>query len=356
MRFSAGSIHLWRSILIIGPVLAIAIAMHGVWRIQSEGGRPNRDGLSNIAERVARLVEAYVARTVTITGIIAASPSVNDAAAHASAVPRDDGAVTTDDEDWTKRTPRGLGLQKQIDDHPASLFFKYVTDAPGSAYREILVADALGRLVAASNRTDDLDQRNDAWWLVDLDHTPPSCRQATTACVTILDVQLDTSTGFYGFEVIVPILSPAGKPVGVLKAVIDPAELNELLGLTNLSPSHRVSLIRRDGSPVLAITPGPAPATVTARIDGLGDVAEGAEAMLPLAGPDRGFAHVRRLTGVIGREWYVAVTDSGDARPGSWRLFLFWTGLALGMFVVAASAFGIRPARTTNGRRLGVVQ
>lgn len=341
MRRVPGPIHLWKSVLVLGPVLVIGIAMHGIWRIQSEAGRLDTDGLSNIAERVARLVEAYIARTITITGIIAAAPTLNDAAAAGSAVARDDAAVKRDDDHWTRRTPEGLALTRRIERLPASAFLNHVTRAPGSAYREIFVADAAGRLVAISNRTENFDQQRDAWWPLDLDHTPPSCRQVTAPCVTILDVELDPSAGVYGFDVIVPVISRDDVPVGVLKAVIDPAELNALLGLTHLSPSLRVALIRRDGSPVLA--PDTVFSTTPANIAGLAELAEGAEAMLPLSGdPNGGVAHVRRLTGVMGREWYLAVTDVDGSRPRSLKLFVLWAALALGMFVVAASAFAIR--------------
>ena len=357
MRRLPGSVHLGKILLIIGPVAVIATALHSVWHLQSVAGRPDPDHLSNSAEGIARLAEAYIARTITITGMLVNSPTINEALTEASRTPRNDKGVKDKDDLWKSEQGRPKDPYLDIAEKPASHFLADVTRAPGSPYREILVADRHGRLIAASNRTEDYDQADDDWWPLDLDHTPAACRHAPATCVAVEGVKMDLSAGAYGFSLFVPVLASgqtqsgqtrtnpvlaAGTPVGVLKAVIDPTELATLVKLTQLNPSIRVALVGESGSPifgteqVFAVPPKE-----------LQKLSEGSEAMVQLSEiPDQDIACIRRLTGAMGRTWYV-VARSAD-RPPQWRWppVILWSALALGMFIVAALAARVQDDRS----------
>ncbi len=82
-------------------------------------------------------------------------------------------------------------------------------------YREILVADRFGRLVAASGVTSDYFQGDEQWWL----------DASGQGRVTVSDVAWDESAQVFAVEVATPIESPSGAIVGVLKAVMDTREL-----------------------------------------------------------------------------------------------------------------------------------
>ena len=86
-------------------------------------------------------------------------------------------------------------------------------------YREIIVTDREGRLVAASSATSDYIQSDEAWW-------KEAFNDGTRGLVSVSDVLWDESTKSHAIEIAVPVTErPGERLVGVLKVVADAREL-----------------------------------------------------------------------------------------------------------------------------------
>ncbi len=85
-------------------------------------------------------------------------------------------------------------------------------------FSELIVADRFGRLVAATNRTTDYNQRDEQWWQV-----------ARNESLYIDDTGLDRSSGVMSVTIAAPIYNENSAVTGVLKAVQDIENLGGFL-------------------------------------------------------------------------------------------------------------------------------
>ena len=99
----------------------------------------------------------------------------------------------------------------------ASRYFTDITRGD-PIYRELLLTDRDGRLVAASNLTSDYNQSDEDWW-------KRVMSGAGDGEATVSDVRWDDSARTYAMEIAVPVPGEDGRPVGVLKAVADIREM-----------------------------------------------------------------------------------------------------------------------------------
>jgi phosphoserine phosphatase RsbU/P len=99
---------------------------------------------------------------------------------------------------------------------------------------EILAADAYGRVVAATNKTSDYDQADEAWWTTAMTRVSPL--QAF-----VEGIAFDESAQVYSIDVSVPLLDASGEAVGVLKAVVNATPL-----LQSLAPIRGTLTPNRD--------------------------------------------------------------------------------------------------------------
>jgi hypothetical protein len=340
----------WRALLVLGPLLVLAFAFRALWTLRAASERADADDMSVVADRVARLVDAYLGRVTGMTSHIAAVPEVVRLAAERSQRPLDE-TDRAADRDWRTRAGTEGDPFAAVRAEPLSAFFQDLTGAAGGLYREVFLADARGRLVAASNRTEDFLQADDAWWPADLTHFGASCRLVPMECVRITDVAWDPSASAFGYDVVLPVVTadagegPSAKArvVGVLKAVVDPAELQQLLGLAGLDRRLDVALVDSRGMRLLS------PKRFFDERDAarLRELARGSEASWPLPGQgdeDR-MALVRRLASPIDGGWVVAVAPVEGGGGGVGRAYALWCLFTLGMFVVAAGAFAVRGSR-----------
>jgi hypothetical protein len=116
-------------------------------------------------------------------------------------------------------------------------------------YREILVTDRHGRLVAASNVTSDYFQADEPWWSL-------SSEQGRGR-VTVSDVRRDESAGVYAFEIAVPVPAPDSEEfAGIVKVVADSREMLAGIAGLELGRTGQATLVRPDGSIVFSRVPG----------------------------------------------------------------------------------------------------
>lgn len=82
---------------------------------------------------------------------------------------------------------------------------------------EVLVADAEGRLVAATGKTSDYDQSDETWW--------QKAKTLRSGEAVLEGLAIDQSAGVYSLDIALPIVAEDGRAVGVLKAVFSVAPL-----------------------------------------------------------------------------------------------------------------------------------
>ncbi len=219
-------------VLVIGTAIVLSIGQSRLRDWQT-------DRLVNGAEFTSGAVDAYVYRRILDAALLGRVPEVRRAAAESSARPYDPAATTAQDREWqANRT--AAAARTGILSNPAS---QYLADLirHDSVYREVLVSDRHGRLVAASNVTSDFYQADEDWWVQAYDYGRWR--------VSVSDVRRDESAGVYAFEIAVPVPAPSGDEVaGIMKIVADSREM--LTGVTGLELGNtgEAAIVRPDGS------------------------------------------------------------------------------------------------------------
>jgi hypothetical protein len=199
--------------------------------------------LTQNAEYTASTVDAYVFRRILDAAMLGRVPDVRRAAATASQTVFDQTAVMALDRQW--QTDRAATAAKTGLLHSSASQFLADIVAHDTIYREILVTDRQGRLVAASNVTSDYFQADEDWWKASFDDG--------RGRVVVTDVRRDESAGVYAFEIAVPVPSPGAEELsGVMKIVADSREM--LVGIAGLDVGNtgEAMLVRPDGSIVFS--------------------------------------------------------------------------------------------------------
>jgi hypothetical protein len=244
-----------RRVLTVLLIVAFPILALGARYVVENGQARVRDAesvqLAQVAEYVASSADAYVFRRIVDAAVIARVPEIRRAAADASRQTVDQRQVEALDRQWQqeRKVPPGLaGLLTS----PASRFVSDVAKQD-ALYREILVTDRHGRIVAASGVTTDYYQADEGWWQQALD-------DGRRGRIFVSDVRLDESAGVYAFEIAVPVAAPdSDELVGVMKIVASSQEMLAGIGGLQIGATGLASLIREDGSIVYsrqAVEPG----------------------------------------------------------------------------------------------------
>ena len=203
--------------------------------------------LSQAAEQTAATLDTYMYRRVIDVSRMGRIPLVREAAARASAEPFDANRVQTLDYAW-----RSQGVPPELQwtvDGPAAAFLRDIV-AHDTIYREILVADRHGRLVASSDVSSDYDQSDEDWWR-------SSFGDGRTGRVDLADVRWDDSARTYAIDISVPVPMPGreGELAGVLKVVADSREMLAFVDSTRPGLTGEATLVRPDGSVVFSRRP-----------------------------------------------------------------------------------------------------
>jgi hypothetical protein len=134
------------------PVLALgAMLVLGIGQVQLRASYER--GLAQTAEHVAAAADAYVFRRILDTALLARTSDVREQAAAGSREPVDPGAVGQLDRAWRQERRVPPAVAAVLTNRAARFLADVVRHDP--IYREILLTDREGRLVAASNVTSD---------------------------------------------------------------------------------------------------------------------------------------------------------------------------------------------------------
>ena len=230
-------------ILTVLLVVALPILALGGFIVSGIGQAHLRDtyseNLEGIAERLAAAVDTFFFSRIIDVSVLARVSDVREVAAAGSAAAFDPDTARQIDAEWQEEQAPPAAVADVLE-NTASLFLR---DAAGvnPVYRELLMTDRNGRLVAASNVTSDYMQDDEPWW----QNTFRGRR------VSIGDVQWDESARTYAIEISAPVVEPGSDRVtGVLKAVLDAREMLTAVAGHQFGATGEAAIVRTDGSVV----------------------------------------------------------------------------------------------------------
>ena len=223
--------------LVLGTALVLRVGQN---RLGDSYGRH----LQDVAQQAAAGVDAYVYRRILDVSLLARTPDLRREASAGSTRPFDRAAANAIDAEWkqTHQQPRAVAGTLE---NAASRYLKDIV-AHDRIYREMILTDRQGRLVAASNPTTDYFQGDEDWWIAAFD-------DGQHGRVSIGDVRWDPSARVYAIEISAPVPGLTDESVaGVLKIVTDSREMLALVGNVQLGQTGGAWLLRRNGTIVFS--------------------------------------------------------------------------------------------------------
>lgn len=133
---------------------------------------------------------------------------------------------------------------KSIVDNPASKFLRRYA-AINQPYRDIMVTDFLGRLVAATGKSTAYYYAHDEWW-------KEAYGDGQRGSVYIGDARFDPAAKSYLLDLAQPFVEPDLGVVGVIKIVLDLQGIHSLVGSMQAGTGRSVGLIHARGDVISA--------------------------------------------------------------------------------------------------------
>lgn len=199
--------------------------------------------LSEVAADTAQYLDSYLLHNVTSVSVLAVTPPLTEAVAAANRrYPADydlgQAQLMKLDREWQGRQGK-TALAEQILKGSVSAFLREV-EVFNPAYKEILLTDQRGALVAATNPSTDYYQADERWWL-------EAFGDGENGLIFVSGVHFDKSAQAYAMEVVVPIRERFAdgrtSVAGILKALIDAGDLFSVIGGVKVGESGRSLLI-----------------------------------------------------------------------------------------------------------------
>lgn len=323
-------------ILAAGVALVLALAQERL--INSYGQH-----LEQVAQQTAAAVDAYVYRRILDTSLLARAPEIRAFATAASATPLDPAKVARIEAEWQKPGESSAAAAAVLTNPTA----RYLADLTthDQIYREMLLTDRFGRLIAASNASTDYDQADEDWWKA-------AFQDGQRGSFSVTDVRWDESSQRYAIEIAVPVPEVGGERLaGILKVVCDSREMLALVGGVSLGATGDAVLLRDNASIVFSRNPVAPNArffaadALTSRLEALRQGGpESSVSFRARSGQDE-----PRIIGVSGSQlsrtfpnlsWFVVISQAEDellapVRAVAWYLLTVLALTALAVLVFA---------------------
>lgn len=241
-RFRAINYRALATLLVVGlPVLLLG-AYVVIERGRTELRQTIGVTLAQRAEQSAAAIDAYVYRRIVDVSLLARVPDVRAEAARVR--PASPPAVLADIDRRFAALDLKAPVVVEVLGNSASRYFTDITRGD-PVYRELLLTDRDGRLVAASNLTSDYNQADEDWWTRVMSG-------GAEGEATVSDVRWDDSARTYAMEIAVPVPGDDGRAVGVLKAVADIREMLASVAGIDLGSGGDTMVVRTNGSVVFS--------------------------------------------------------------------------------------------------------
>ena len=225
--------------LIVGFVMLIAAGYFVVGIGQAGLRNAWGEHLRQVADQAAAALDTYVFRLVIDASVLSHVPDVEELAADASQRPYDRQAAAAIDRDWQQAGPPAA--EKAAMSNKVSAFLAEVT-RQNPIYRELLLTDRYGRVVAASGPANGYLYADAAWW-------KEAFGDGSRGQLLVSDVRFDSRARVFGIEITAPVSAGARDDVvGILRAVVDVREIGAMLGGVRMGSTGDAALLREDGS------------------------------------------------------------------------------------------------------------
>lgn len=337
VSLSRSSLRVFTVFLIVAlPLLAVAAVLAlgvGQNRLRHSYGLH----LSSVAEQASAAIDAYVFRRIVESSILTRVNEVRQAAAEASREPFAAEATYELDRQWQRRGSAPAAAAPLLENRASAFLADVVKYDP--IYREVLLTDRHGRLVAASNLTSDYYQADEDWW-------NEAFGDGVRGQVSVTDVRFDRSARVHALEIALPVAEPGSdRLAGILKVVADIRELATVIDGIRLGGTGEAALLRSNGTLVLSRRPQATDARYFAA-DLMRERLEQDRLAHPsysqyfsALGPDG-----ERLVALAASQlpasyphltWLVAVSQTEEELFAPIRAQLMWLGVSLSVTVIA---------------------
>jgi hypothetical protein len=275
--------------LLVGlPMLAVGVGLVlaiGRTQLSDRFGQH----LQDVAQQTAAGVDAYLSRRLVDVALLGREPELRRMAQAGSSVPFDRAKAAAADDAWLKA----------VVDNPASRFLADIVSHDAMAgYREVVLTDRFGRVVAASSPPSSSFYGDADWWKA-------VTAEGGRARVTMTDVRWDERARTHAIAFSVPVPATDSEALaGVLTVVADSRELLAMVGSVQLGATGEAVLLRDNGSIVYSRRA----ADPNARFFALETFKQQAE-RLRLGGPDA-LAHYRAPAPPDDSPWLVGLAAS----------------------------------------------
>lgn len=231
--------------LVVGLLMLVAASYFVIGVGQAGLRNAGGEHLRQIADQTAAAVDTYVFRLVIDTSILTRVPEVRAAAAAGSQRPFDRAAAAATNRDW-QRAGAVVPEKPGIMGGKVSAFLADMT-RQNPIYRDLVLTDRFGRLVAASAATDGYLFDKEVWW-------QEALAGGGQGRLVVSDVRFEPRTRTYEMTIAAPVDDPAdGQQAGVLRTIVDVRDIGTILGGVRMGATGDAVLVREDGSIVFAL-------------------------------------------------------------------------------------------------------
>jgi hypothetical protein len=237
--------------------------------------------LGESAEMAFGLIDNYLQHQIIAVAGLAEVPTLRDAVRTGNEDLRrnlDDvrKAIPAMESSWSTLDRKSPQLRSILDNTASDFLRRYISIE--KTYREIMVTDFLGRLVAATGKTSDYYQADEDWW-------KETYGDGRRGSVHIGDVKYDESAKAWSMELAQPFVEPEDGVIGVIKVVLDAQDIHRLIGSMRAGPSTTAALIRAKGDVISAPGFGLMDRTYPATLDILNAREKGKRYMITTSSP-----------------------------------------------------------------------
>ncbi|MFQ5739807.1 MAG: cache domain-containing protein [Acidobacteriota bacterium] len=247
MHKALGRTKIEPAILILFMALGLLPMCGGTFVLISGARNSHREissiHVSQLAGHAQATLSRYLQRMIVQVATIGTVPAVRSAVLRSN--PR---KVTSEEEEieseWAKLDANKSVRLRDLLGNSVSRFLRdYTQIAP--SFREIIVTDLYGRVVAATNKTSDYFQADERWWAY-------AYREGAGGHF-LGDIYLDKSAGIYAIEIAEPIMDPTtNTAVGVVKGVLKAQEIFGLVNSVDVGRNGYAALMRGDGAVIVS--------------------------------------------------------------------------------------------------------
>ncbi|BCX49824.1 hypothetical protein HAHE_37320 [Haloferula helveola] len=220
--------------LVVGVVVLQTV---GFKHMLAERGRAHGAEAHALAEDMDHMVvgEAGKLRTWISAGDAVQELAI-EKSAEAEADPAEaDKELVELEKAWPSLEPGDPELESVISNVAAERLVEFIETNPSTA--ELIVADTVGRLIAASRKTSDFDQSDEIWWKEGVRLKEGEFRADV--------LHFDESAGVHSIDLVFSLQGPDRQPVGVVKMVIEVSPLFATVGVG--AEAEKIEVILPDG-------------------------------------------------------------------------------------------------------------